>query len=256
MKAKLRLCCKACQLILLFAFGVMLAALAFPVIDRVLALRKAKYCKDRIKQIWLKRFGRILGLKIAVEGDPVPESRFIVSNHVSWVDIIVLGRILPGCFVAKYDILMWPVIGFLSRKADTIFIRRGDKRQILQTAECMAWHFQRQGKVMAFPEGTTTTGEEVLAFHASLFQPALLACTPIQPVALRYSGAAADAAPFVGDDEFLPHLMKMLTLEEIEVTVKFLPAIDGAHRHRNDVSAEARMLIAEVVSQGRRSLAA
>lgn len=255
MKTKLRLFCKACQLIFLFALGVALASMAFPVIDRLMVLLKAKHCKDRIKQIWLQIFGRILGLKISVEGYPVARPKFLVSNHISWVDIIVLGQKLPGCFVAKCDILTWPVIGFMSRKANTIFIRRGDKRQILQTAECITWHFQQQGNVMAFPEGTTTAGEEVLGFHASLFQSALRTCTPIQPVALKYYGDAAVAAPFVGDDEFLPHLLKMLTLEKIEVTLKFLPAIDGTHRHRNDVSAEARMLIAEAVSHGRRSLA-
>lgn len=256
MRVNLRQFYKSVLLLLLFAIGMVLAAGLFPLLDVALVSRKAKYCQDRIKLRWLQVFGWILGLKTEVTGSAVSEPVFLVGNHVSWIDIIVLGQLLPGCFVAKNDISSWPVIGFLSAKAGAIFIRRGDKRQILQTVERMAWQFQQQGNVLAFPEGTTTTGDRVLEFHSSLFHPAMLSRTAIQPVAILYGATVRTMAPFVGDDDFLPHLWRMLKLKEIPVSVHFLPVIDGAGRHRNDVSAEARRLIFEAVVLERQAMVA
>jgi 1-acyl-sn-glycerol-3-phosphate acyltransferase len=166
------------------------------------------------------------------------------------LDIIVIGQYLPACFVAKSDISSWPVIGYLARQAGTIFIRRGDKQHIRTTAEKMVWLLKQSSNIIAFPEGTTTKGDEVLQFHASLFQPALLTRSAIQPVALQYQGAAKEHAPFVGDDDFVPHLIKMLTLDKIEVRLSFLPVINNTGKNRHAVSLETRDMIWEKISEG------
>ncbi len=240
MKAKIRLSVKAFRLTILFVCGFLLAGGLFPPIDWLLPPVRAKRLRDAIKVRWLRSFSRILNIKVTQYGSVAPPPALIVSNHVSWLDIIVLGQFAPGCFAAKSDIASWPVIGYLSRQAGTIFIRRGDKKQILQTTEMMAWQLRQQGNILVFPEGTTTDGKEVLDFHASLFQPALLSKAIIQPTAIRYLHAAKETAPFIGDDDFVAHLFKMLAIKSIEVRLDFLPVIESATITRNTACREAR----------------
>jgi 1-acyl-sn-glycerol-3-phosphate acyltransferase len=247
MKAKIRLCCKLALIVLLFFIGFLIASGLFPTINILFSPRTARKQRDAIKIIWLRWFSAIVKLRIVKRGAIPSQPVLLASNHISWLDIIVLGQFLPGCFVAKNDISRWPVIGFLSRQAGTIFIRRGDKKQILETAEKMAWVLKQNGSIFAFPEGTTTNGDEVLGFHASLFQPALLTKSAIQPVALQYSGAAKEMAPYIGEDIFVPHLLQILTLDKIEVTLSFLPLIDNWETNRNAVSAETRKMISEAL---------
>ena len=142
------------------------------------------------------------------------------------------------------------VIGFLARQGGTIFIRRGDKQHVRTIAEKMVWLLKQNSNIIAFPEGTTTKGDEVLHFHSSLFQPALLTRSAIQPVALQYQGDAKEHAPFVGDDEFIPHLIKILTMDKIEVRLSFLPVINGSGKSRHAVSLETRDAIWGKISEG------
>lgn len=243
MKAKVRLFFKAHRLALLFLIGFLIAGGIFPTIGLLLPPVRAKHLRDEIKLRWLRSFSSILNLKVLKNGSLAAGPAFVVSNHVSWLDIIVLGQFVPGCFAAKSDIASWPLIGYLSRQAGTVFIRRGDKKQILQTTEIMSWQLRQKGNVLVFPEGTTTAGDEVLDFHASLFQPAMLTKATIQPAAIRYLHQAKEAAPFIGDDEFVSHLFKILELEGIEVRLDFLPMIDAEGKTRNTISSDARQLI-------------
>ena len=249
MELKLRLFYKLILIILLFSYGLIIAGGIFPVLNLLCVANKAKSKRDALKTHWLKRFGTIVNLCVTQEGELPEPGTLLVSNHISWLDIIVIGQYLPAYFVAKSDILSWPIIGYLSKQGGTIFIRRGDKKHIKATTEKMVWVLKQNSNIIAFPEGTTTKGDEVLNFHASLFQPALLTKSIIQPVALQYQGAAKQSAPFVGDDDFIPHLINMLSLGKIEVRVCFLPVIKSAGRDRNSMSVEARDMILEEISK-------
>lgn len=235
-----RLCYRLLLIILLFSYGLIIAAGIFPAITWLYSAEEARVRHDALKTHWLKLFGAVLCLRTVVEGEPSGRGALLVSNHISWLDILVIGRCLPACFVAKSDVSGWPVIGYLARQAGTIFIRRGDKRQIRATADAMAGLLQQNRHIIAFPEGTTTCGDEVLHFHPSLFQPALMTRSAIQPVALQYRGEARALAPFIGNDAFVPHLIRMLTLEKIEARISFLPVITVASDTRHVVGAEAR----------------
>ncbi|MCK9398244.1 MAG: 1-acyl-sn-glycerol-3-phosphate acyltransferase [Methylobacter sp.] len=249
MKSKIRLYYKLFLVLVLFINGLFIAAGIFPTVNFLNSAANAKIKRDALKTRWLRRFSAIVNLHIIKDGE-LPEHRAIlVSNHISWLDIIVIGQYLPACFVAKSDIASWPVIGYLARQGGTIFIRRGDKQQIRTTAEKMAWLLKQNSHIIAFPEGTTTKGDEVLNFHSSLFQPALLTRSAIQPVALQYQGIAKEHAPFVGDDGFVPHLIRMLSLDKIEVQLSFLPAINSSGKNRHAVSTETRDLIWEKISE-------
>lgn len=249
MKSKIRLYYKLFLITILFIKGLIIAAAVFPVLGFLYSARDAKSKRDALKTRWLQWFGAIINLHVSKDGD-LPERRAIfVSNHISWLDIIVLGQYIPAYFVAKSDISSWPVIGYLSRQGGTVFIRRGNKQHVKTTAEKMVWLLKQNSNIVAFPEGTTTKGDEVLHFHSSLFQPAMLTRSVIQPVALRYQGVAKDRAPFVGDDAFVPHLIKMLALDKIEVELSFLPVINSSGKSRHAVSIETRGMIWNKISE-------
>jgi 1-acyl-sn-glycerol-3-phosphate acyltransferase len=235
-------------IILLFINGIIIAAAIFPALTFLYPVTEAKSRRDAIKTFWLKSFSAIVNLHIVKKGELPEQGALLVSNHISWLDIIVIGQYLPAYFVAKSDILNWPVIGYLARQGGTIFIRRGDKKHILATAEKMVWLLKQNSNIIAFPEGTTTCGDKVLNFHASLFQPALLTHSPVQPVAIQYRGIAREQAPFVGDDAFVPHLIKMLRLKKIEVHLTFLPLINSSGKNRHSISHETREIIQEQIS--------
>ncbi len=248
MRLKLQLFYKLFLIILLFSYGLIIAAGIFPAVNLVFPPGGAKRKRDMLKTHWLRIFCAIVNLHVIKEGEYSRQSALLVSNHISWLDIIVIGQYLPASFVAKSDILSWPVIGYLARQGGTIFIHRGDKKHIKTTAEKMLWLLKQNSNIIAFPEGTTTNGDDVLNFHASLFQPAVLTRSPIQPVAIQYLGAAKEQAPFVGDDDFIPHLIRMLSLDKIEVRLDFLPVINSSGKDRHSISIEARNRILEKIS--------
>ena len=247
--------CKFFSIILLFITGLLIAALAFPVLSFCLTPAGAKLKRDALKQAWLKWFGSIVALEIVKDGEAHAAPLLLVSNHISWLDIIVLGRFLPANFVAKSDILQWPIIGYLAERAGTVFVRRGDKQQVQKTAEQMVWLLKQDSAVIAFPEGTTTSGDTVLPFHASLFQPGLLTRSAIQPVVLKYLGKAAEQAPFIGEDAFLPHLLRILSLDKIQVQVVFLPEINTSGKSRHSICHEARAAILEKIGEHQNPMA-
>ncbi len=250
MKSKIRLCFKVFLITILFFNGLIIAAGIFPVVNYLYSADNAKTKRDALKISWLRWFSAIINLYIIKDGEPPKQGTLLVSNHISWLDIIVIGQYLPGFFVAKSDILNWPVIGYLAKQGGTIFIRRGDKKHVRNTAEKMVWLLKQNSNIVAFPEGTTTRGAEVLHFHASLFQSALLTQSAVQPVALQYRGVAKVHAPFVGDDGFIPHLIRILSLDKIEVRLSFLPVINSSGKNRHAVSLEARDMISDKISRG------
>jgi 1-acyl-sn-glycerol-3-phosphate acyltransferase len=137
----------------------------------------------------------------------------------------------------------WPVLGYLAQGTDTLFLRRGDAGHAQLIAEHMAWRLRQGRRLMLFPEGTTTAGDRVLRFHPKLFQPARLAAATVQVAALQYRGDAAAVAPFIGDDEFLPHLWRLLHLPRIDVRLQFCPPL----AHATAPAELARMARAQVL---------
>jgi len=221
---------KAARVAGMFVWGVAATGLAWPLLDLCLGRRAARP-KEAIRRHWCHAVCRILNVEVETLGSPGPDTRLWVANHISWLDIIVLGARHPLLFVAKEEVAGWPVMGYLARRLGTLFVRRGDAEQTAAIAEQMAWQLRQGRQLMLFPEGTTTCGERVLRFHAKLLHPAQLAHAPVQAIALEYQDEARAAAPFVGDDDFLPHLLRILALDRVPLRVHYcqpLPA--GLHR--------------------------
>ena len=130
MKVNLRLGYKLFLITLLFINGLIITAGIFPVVNFMSTVANAKIKQDALKILWLGWFSAIVKLQISKEGEIPKQGILLVSNHISWLDIIVIGQYLPAYFVAKNDISSWPVIGYLARQGGTIFIRRGDKQHL------------------------------------------------------------------------------------------------------------------------------
>lgn len=202
----------------------------------------------RATRWWLVRLTRLLNLDIEVTGAPVDRPALYVSNHVSWLDIPVLGAAASVHFLSKAEVADWPLIGRLATAAGTLYIRRGHG-QVRERARALAAHLDAGHAIAVFPEGTTTDGHDVRNFHAPLFAAATgsdngadSAGHTVQPVAIRYldaHGAPHALAPFIGDDEFHHHLWRLLGEERIRVRVHFLAPLAGAGRDHKAVAAEA-----------------
>lgn len=199
---------------------------------------------------WLRRLMRILGIRFSIHGAPVQGGQMIVCNHVSWLDIPLVGAALCSRFVAKSEIQHWPVAGWLAKCIGTFYIRRGPggSRPLL---EKLRPHLKAGGSVVIFPEGTTTDGKEVLGFHARLFQGALDAGCPVQPVALRYGPTpdGQDLAPFIGDDDLVSHIVRLLKAPGLSAELHYCtPVFPQAHEDRQSLALRAEDSIRQVVS--------
>ena len=127
-----------------------------------------------IRQWWLKMVVNIVGLRLQINGEKPDdnESALWVSNHVSWLDIPVIGS--EGvAFLSKAEVRKWPVIGWLGEKGGTVFIQRGGHNASQLASTKIAEKINTGDNILVFPEATTTDGEDVKRFHARIFAPAI-----------------------------------------------------------------------------------
>lgn len=243
--ASLRFALRAARLLLHVAFGLLLVALmrGFTWTGHIPTQAWA--------QRWLRRLMRIIGLRYQVSGSPQPTGQMIVCNHVSWLDIPLVGAALCTRFVAKSEIQHWPVAGAMGNVMGTFYLRRGagGSKPLLDR---LCPHLATGGSVVVFPEGTTTEGRDVLPFHPRLFSAAHQAPCLIQPVALYYHGPNAALAPFVGDDTLVAHIIRLLKAPGLAATLIYCPPLDAqqfASRHALAAAAEQAIRAALLAAQ-------
>ena len=214
-------------------------------VGRRCGLRTARF--PDLARWWYGRLCHALDLHVQVIGEPAPNA-LLVANHISWLDIPVLGAQGRIDFLSKAEVRNWPLIGWMAEIAGTFFIARGAHQTgilISQIGERLS-----QGRWVAiFPEGTTTDGSRLRHFHPRLFGAAQLTGVLVQPVALRYgSNAVPDpVAPFVGNDILLFHLLRLTHHPGLEVRIQFLPPLDGYRLTRRDISEYCHRAIGDAL---------
>ncbi|MEO6104210.1 MAG: lysophospholipid acyltransferase family protein, partial [Pseudoxanthomonas sp.] len=163
-------------------------------------------------KLWSAGLMRIFGFRLRRFGSPLPDPVMFVTNHVSWVDIEALHSQRMMGFVAKQEIRGWPLVGWLAARGETIFHQRGSQESMGGVMHAMLARLQEGRPVGVFPEGRTRGGSEVGAFHARIFQPAVEAGVPVQPVALRYGprGNAQTIVAFGPGESFFANFMRLL----------------------------------------------
>ncbi|MCS7089294.1 MAG: lysophospholipid acyltransferase family protein [Verrucomicrobiota bacterium] len=190
------------------------------------------------RALWLMRLCRrslkLLGVSVDLRG-PRPSPGYVVSNHLSYLDIVVLGAMTPCVFVAKREVRSWPVLGWLARMAGTIFVDRACRLDVARVVRAMEACRAAGLCVVLFPEGTSSDGRTILRLRSSLLEP--LTNEPRCTVAhLRYQADDCDVARTVcywGDATLMPHLLRLLGLSHIRALVHTCEVcIEHANRKR------------------------
>jgi 1-acyl-sn-glycerol-3-phosphate acyltransferase len=144
--------------------------------------------RSHIQRGYCKMMLRALGVRITVSGGPIRNLRgvLVVSGHVSWVDIFAIGAVMPGSFVAKAEMISWPGLGIAARLMKVIPIERESLRRLPDVVRMVAGRLRAGHTVVAFPEGTTWCGLAYGPFRPAMFQAAVDAGRPVQPLRLKY----------------------------------------------------------------------
>lgn len=181
---------------------------------------------------WVRRFlklsGSAFGLDVKVVGTPVSRHVLYAANHVSWLDILALGGATGASFVSKDDVAGWPVVGWLARQGETIFISRSDRKAVAGQADALAVALSRGRPAVLFPEGTTGDGRSLLPFRASLFASLdrVAGRVVVQPVAIDYGRAAPHVAWSEGEPAGANAKRLLSRSGRMAVTLRFLDPID------------------------------
>ncbi len=205
---------------------------------RLLARAPEPARQARITHRWGRALCRALGMDVDILGTVPREPALLVSNHRSYADIPALAACLPVTFVAKAEVLDWPVMGVAAARAGTLFVKRGDARSGAKVLRAMRTLAGAGVSIVIFPEGTTVGPPGIGEFHRGSFQLAAAAKIPVVPVAVEYT-RAEDAWTDEGDASFVPHFLRTFGRRRVGVRIHFGEARTqrDAHRLHDDVVA-------------------
>jgi len=197
----------------------------------------------RLIRWWSRMLLRIFGMHSVRIGQPMPDAVLFVANHTSWIDIVMLHSQRAACFVAKSEIARWPLVGWMAACAGTIFHRRGNNHSLSSVMQVMVERLRGGRSVAVFPEGGSGYNGVLKVFHARIFQAALDADVPVQPVALRFArnGVRIIDAGFRVNESFVHNIVRLLGEAPMDAEVHFLaavPASPDARRRMAELSRE------------------
>lgn len=206
-------------LLSVFGTAAMHYALTVPFIPKRDRLRG----RARWLQRWSRHCARAIGMRIEQHGT-APSSGMIVSNHLSYLDILAFSAITPCVFVTKQEVAGWPLLGVFARMAGTIFVNRASRMQVADANACIESAMQSGAPVLLFAEGTSSDGRTVLPFRPALLEPLITMQCPATPAAVSYAltdGSVADEVCYWGDMTLLPHLLNLLAKRCVHANVSF-----------------------------------
>ena len=185
-----------------------------------------QFWRQFIFRKWSRVFQIVSGMKIKIVGDAPKPPFFLVTNHVSYVDVPALNLATGGIFVAKQDIESWPLIGSIIRDMGVIFIDRTNRRDIPRAGELILKKLDAHEGVIVFPEGISAKGDEVKPFHSSFFEFASRSDLDVSYAALVYETPENGPKPsetvcWWEDISFLSHLIRLFHLSGFTATIKF-----------------------------------
>ena len=249
---------KACQVNILIAVLRMAGVISLICLSGVLSALSIKQYSRSWWLLWLRqklyqgiRF--CSGIRTCLKGAPECRGIFAVSNHVSYLDIIILGEHAPYTFIAKQEVRQWPVIGWVAQKLGTIFISRTLKG-IHRGQQEIAKALSRQHAVLVFAEGTTGNGVITEAFYGAFFE--LPEGTRIQPISIAYTQANGFPASsyvrrslgWIGNCDVMSHLWCLVRWKSLTVGVTFHDSFCTRGNRKYD-ALHAETLIRTGISQ-------
>ncbi len=202
-----------------------------------IAIRFQLPMRSKLPQIWHRIATRLVGIKVRQIGEPLAARPLLIaSNHASWVDIAVLGSLIPLSFIAKSEVSGWPVFGLLARLQRTVFVNRTRRSETAQVADVIAERMAAGDAMVLFAEGTSNDGNCVLPFRSALLGAATRAIGEegmkevwVQPLSVAYQGfyglpmgrAHRPHVAWYGDMELPGHLWGIFSRGALDVVVRW-----------------------------------
>ena len=246
---------------LLKGLGIIPLLTLYVLVSGIIHLLPAKRNIKRVVTIrTTSAFARIarilLGVRVHVKHPDLlraaGKGRLIVSNHLSYVDVLVIASLVPSVFITSVELRNTALLGTLARLGGSIFVERRKPSGLKREIEDIAMALSQGLPVVLFPEGTTSNGDHVQPFKISLFDSTLIAQTGILPVCIRYTGVNEerlttrnrDKVFYYGGVAFGKHLLRFLSLTSVDIEVVPLKAIDvQPGKSRKDLAAETHEAI-------------
>jgi 1-acyl-sn-glycerol-3-phosphate acyltransferase len=214
---------------------------------------------------------RLLRITVHVNGAPVRDRAVLfVSNHVSWIDIVVIGSVLPVAFVAKSEVRKWPLIGITAVMQRTVFVERARRHQAADAVAQIVDRLKSNTPIVLFAEGTSSDGNRVLPFRSALLGAVEMAAAhfpeplTIQPMAIAYTAQHGMAlgrqhrplAAWYGDMDFMPHIKTIIERTALDAVVSYgEPQVADAETSRKELThaleRTTRQLMSEILRRGR-----
>ncbi|CAO4170928.1 1-acyl-sn-glycerol-3-phosphate acyltransferase [Methylorubrum populi] len=227
-----------------------------------------------IAVLFHRLFLRLFAVRVTQSGTPPPpgEPALVLSNHVSWLDIVALGSLRPLSFVAKSEIEGWPLIGTLAKLQRTVFIERAKRAATASVNATVGQRLADGDLIVLFAEGTTGDGLRLLPFRSSLVGAARAALTAetgglarirLQPLALSYprrnglpvTRAERPDIAWYGDMELAPHLALFAQRGPIDVHIRWGSAIAfEAATDRKVATAKAEAAVRHALRESRKGV--
>ena len=154
----------------------------------------------------------------------IPPRGLLVANHLSYLDIVLIGAVTPAVFVSKADVRRWPLFGWLAALSGTVFIERERRTHVGAVNREIEAALADDLLVVIFPEGTSSNGEDVLPFRSPLLEPALRGGHEISVAHIHYElpgGNAGKEVCYWGEHSFFPHLLNLLGKKSVQATLRF-----------------------------------
>ena len=204
---------------------------------------------------WLGLVARALGVRTKTYGTPLTEKTLFVANHISWLDIFVIGGLVPVHFLSKHEVKEMPVFGWLATRAGTLYIKRGRHGSASEASSEITSALDQNHNSLIFAEGTTSDGH-IRNFHSRMMQSAIDAHAMVQPIAIFFpllnpERGRTELNPltlFIGDMSIAESFDLIARAPSIEAEVHFLKPISSKGKTRNEISQHAYDEVVDAIS--------
>lgn len=212
----------------------------FPKISKIDQHHLADY---RLFARWVEDLIYSMNTRLTVTGEIMQESGFFVSNHISWLDTILLSHIQPISFIARHDLEHWPLLGTFTKRMQSVYIDRSNKFQAYRSIPALEERLKQGRSVHVFPESTTSDGTSVLPFYPMFYEAAVRTGKKVQAVAIQYKdeyGLPLTEAAYINNDSFLDTLERILKVKKVYAHCHFFEPLDATNLDRKELCRRTR----------------
>ena len=200
----------------------------------------------RIFNAWVSDLSTSMNVALHVSGKMMDEEGLFVSNHISWLDTIILNNIRPLSFIARHDLEQWPLLGTFTKRMESVFINRQSKFHAYRSIPRIEEKLNAGRSVHLFPESTTSDGSALLPFYPMFYEAAARVGCRVQPVVIQYTdseGKLLPEAAFINNDTFLNTLSRILWVDRVHAHVHFLEPLSPELLPRKTLCELSRKMI-------------